>query len=211
MTEPDPLEELTTLTAALRAHAELCALSGAVGLEPAQRPAERNEADTRAVEMRTSLPHTATAPQQPRAEHNDPPPAPAPNASDGAPPRTSLPLAAGAERLASLAREIAGARAVHSHRDRTQTVFARGTSSSGLCFIGEGPGADEDAQGFPFVGKAGQLLDRHDRSDGVSAGRSVRLQYREVPAAEESQTGAGRDGRVPPLSARTARARSIRR
>jgi DNA polymerase len=43
---------------------------------------------------------------------------------------------------------------------RKQTVFARGTGSSGLCFVGEGPGADEDAQGLPFVGAAGQLLDR---------------------------------------------------
>ena len=39
-------------------------------------------------------------------------------------------------------------------------MFARGNGTSGLCFVGEGPGADEDAQGFPFVGKAGQLLDR---------------------------------------------------
>jgi DNA polymerase len=46
------------------------------------------------------------------------------------------------------------------HAGRTQTVFARGTPKSGLCFVGEGPGADEDAQGFTFVGKAGQLLDR---------------------------------------------------
>lgn len=46
------------------------------------------------------------------------------------------------------------------HRERTQAVFARGTGSSGLVFVGEGPGADEDAQGYPFVGKAGQLLDR---------------------------------------------------
>ncbi len=43
---------------------------------------------------------------------------------------------------------------------RTQTVFGRGTAKSGLCFVGEGPGADEDARGEPFVGKAGQLLDR---------------------------------------------------
>ncbi len=43
---------------------------------------------------------------------------------------------------------------------RTQTVFSRGTAVSGLCFVGEGPGADEDAQGLPFVGAAGQLLDR---------------------------------------------------
>jgi DNA polymerase len=46
------------------------------------------------------------------------------------------------------------------HSARTQTVFARGNPNSELCFIGEGPGADEDRQGFPFVGKAGQLLDR---------------------------------------------------
>lgn len=43
---------------------------------------------------------------------------------------------------------------------RTKTVFSRGTGSSKLCFVGEGPGADEDAQGEPFVGKAGQLLDK---------------------------------------------------
>jgi len=45
-------------------------------------------------------------------------------------------------------------------KQRKQAVFARGTGSAGLCFVGEGPGADEDAQGLPFVGKAGQLLDR---------------------------------------------------
>ena len=45
---------------------------------------------------------------------------------------------------------------------RTQTVFARGNPKSSLCFVGEAPGADEDAQGLPFVGRAGQLLDRTD-------------------------------------------------
>lgn len=45
------------------------------------------------------------------------------------------------------------------HETRTQTVFSRGTGSSGLCFVGEGPGAEEDAQGAPFVGAAGKLLD----------------------------------------------------
>jgi len=46
------------------------------------------------------------------------------------------------------------------HAERKQTVFSRGTGSVRLCFIGEGPGADEDEQGEPFVGAAGQLLDR---------------------------------------------------
>ncbi len=41
---------------------------------------------------------------------------------------------------------------------RTQTVFGSGEPGVELCFIGEAPGADEDAQGLPFVGAAGQLL-----------------------------------------------------
>lgn len=41
---------------------------------------------------------------------------------------------------------------------RTQVVFGEGNPEASLMFIGEGPGRDEDAQGRPFVGKAGQLL-----------------------------------------------------
>jgi DNA polymerase len=43
---------------------------------------------------------------------------------------------------------------------RTQTVFGVGSPKARLCFLGEAPGADEDRQGKPFVGRAGQLLDR---------------------------------------------------
>ncbi len=64
------------------------------------------------------------------------------------------------EKLAALQESVAGCTRCRLHEQRTQTVFARGTGKCGLCFIGEGPGADEDAQGLPFVGKAGQLLDR---------------------------------------------------
>lgn len=41
---------------------------------------------------------------------------------------------------------------------RTQTVFGQGAVDAELCFVGEAPGADEDAQGLAFVGAAGQLL-----------------------------------------------------
>jgi uracil-DNA glycosylase family 4 len=51
---------------------------------------------------------------------------------------------------------------------RTNTVFARGNPESSLCFVGEAPGADEDAQGLPFVGRAGQLLDRMIAAMGLS-------------------------------------------
>lgn len=41
---------------------------------------------------------------------------------------------------------------------RTHTVFGVGSATARLCFLGEAPGADEDASGEPFVGRAGQLL-----------------------------------------------------
>ena len=41
---------------------------------------------------------------------------------------------------------------------RTQVVFGAGDPEAGLMFVGEGPGAEEDRQGIPFVGRAGQLL-----------------------------------------------------
>ena len=44
------------------------------------------------------------------------------------------------------------------HRGRTKLVFGGGNSKAQLVFVGEGPGRDEDAQGLPFVGRAGKLL-----------------------------------------------------
>lgn len=43
---------------------------------------------------------------------------------------------------------------------RTQVVFGMGNVRADLLFVGEGPGADEDAAGLPFVGRSGKLLDR---------------------------------------------------
>jgi DNA polymerase len=43
---------------------------------------------------------------------------------------------------------------------RTQVVFGMGDPHADLMFIGEGPGAEEDRQGLPFVGRSGQLLDK---------------------------------------------------
>jgi uracil-DNA glycosylase len=48
----------------------------------------------------------------------------------------------------------------HLASTRTQTVFGVGNADADLMFVGEAPGADEDAQGEPFVGRAGQLLTR---------------------------------------------------
>jgi DNA polymerase len=62
--------------------------------------------------------------------------------------------------LAALAAEASGCVRCPLHETRTQVVFGVGDPSSGLMFIGEAPGRDEDLKGEPFVGRSGQLLDR---------------------------------------------------
>jgi uracil-DNA glycosylase family 4 len=58
----------------------------------------------------------------------------------------------------------------HLASSRTQTVFGVGSPDAEIMFIGEAPGADEDAQGEPFVGKAGQLLTRIIQTMGFARG-----------------------------------------
>ena len=64
-----------------------------------------------------------------------------------------------ARSLAILRQEVADCtRCAELAGTRTQTVFGAGPADARLCFFGEAPGADEDAAGEPFVGRAGQLL-----------------------------------------------------
>jgi DNA polymerase len=56
--------------------------------------------------------------------------------------------------------EISGCTKCRLHQNRTNTVPGEGNQKSRIMFIGEAPGADEDRLGRPFVGKAGQLLDK---------------------------------------------------
>jgi uracil-DNA glycosylase len=76
-------------------------------------------------------------------------------------------------RLTQLAGEVAGCTKCALSKTRIQTVFARGNSLARLCFVGEAPGADEDEQGLPFVGRAGQLLDRMIAAMGLDAAKDV--------------------------------------
>jgi DNA polymerase len=76
------------------------------------------------------------------------------------PPVTSAPLEV-ADRAAALQQirdEIGDCTRCPLHQGRNKLVFGDGSPTARLMFVGEGPGADEDAQGLPFVGKAGQLL-----------------------------------------------------
>ena len=59
-----------------------------------------------------------------------------------------------------LKHEVAACKKCKLHITRTNTVFGSGNEKAELMFIGEAPGRDEDAQGLPFVGKAGELLTR---------------------------------------------------
>ncbi len=74
---------------------------------------------------------------------------------------TLAPHVAPADRAAALQLirdEIGDCTRCALHAGRNKIVFGDGAPTARLMFVGEGPGADEDAQGLPFVGKAGQLL-----------------------------------------------------
>lgn len=62
--------------------------------------------------------------------------------------------------LKQLAEEAAVCTHCELARGRTNSVFARGNPDTDLVFVGEGPGYHEDQKGLPFVGRAGQLLDK---------------------------------------------------
>jgi len=68
------------------------------------------------------------------------------------------PLAPAGDTLAKILEDIGDCRRCGLCEKRNKIVFGSGNEQARLVFVGEGPGADEDAQGLPFVGRAGQLL-----------------------------------------------------
>jgi uracil-DNA glycosylase len=71
---------------------------------------------------------------------------------------SAVPAAARAASLQLIREDIGDCTRCALHKGRNKIVFGDGSPNARLMFVGEGPGADEDAQGIPFVGKAGQLL-----------------------------------------------------
>ena len=63
-----------------------------------------------------------------------------------------------AEALVLIREELGNCQRCPLHKGRNKLVFGDGNPQARLMFVGEGPGVDEDAQGLPFVGRAGQLL-----------------------------------------------------
>ena len=76
------------------------------------------------------------------------------------PQRIGLDPAAAARELETLVNEVRQCRLCGLGSSRTNAVPGEGSPRARIMFIGEAPGADEDAQGRPFVGRAGQLLDK---------------------------------------------------
>lgn len=76
------------------------------------------------------------------------------------PPTSSDVIAAACQSLEQLRAALSAFEGCELKRHATNLVFADGDPSGGVMLIGEAPGADEDRQGLPFVGRAGQLLDR---------------------------------------------------
>jgi DNA polymerase len=79
--------------------------------------------------------------------------------SESKPALMELPsLAPEGDTLLKIVEDIGDCKRCRLHEGRNKIVFGVGSEQSPLVFVGEGPGADEDAQGIPFVGRAGQLL-----------------------------------------------------
>ena len=72
------------------------------------------------------------------------------------------------ERLEELRQEVLKCRACGLCETATNVVFGEGNPNTPLVLIGEGPGANEDATGRPFVGRAGQLLDQILLENGIT-------------------------------------------
>ena len=114
------------------------------------------------------LPSVAQTPQGQSPEGSDSPKpaegrpdAKVPGSELALPYPQSLPLAQRQQQLTVLQNMVADCtRCDELASSRSQTVFGVGTPTARLVFVGEGPGVDEDRQGEPFVGAAGQLLNK---------------------------------------------------
>ncbi len=123
---------------------------------PAAAPQAANEAtpvsDTPSEPEAPAVPKAPAAPKAPAVLKVTPPPAQSEAANQVLePPSTD-------SSLAEISNDIGDCTRCRLHEKRNKIVFGSGDEQAKLVFVGEGPGADEDAQGLPFVGRAGQLL-----------------------------------------------------
>ena len=80
--------------------------------------------------------------------------------------------------LLKILADIGDCKRCRLHEARNKIVFGSGNEQSRLVFVGEGPGADEDQQGLPFVGRAGQLLTQ--MIEGTAAKEGIPIKRADV-------------------------------
>ena len=91
----------------------------------------------------------------------------------------SLPtLEPAGDTLLKILEDIGDCKRCRLHEGRNKLVFGTGNEQAKLVFVGEGPGADEDQQGLPFVGRAGQLLTQ--MIEGTARKEGIPLERRDV-------------------------------
>jgi len=110
-------------------------------------------------------------------------PTPLADAHASVKPEVSLPivlpsLAPDGDTLERIREDIGDCKRCRLHQARNKIVFGSGNPESKLVFVGEGPGADEDAQGLPFVGRAGQLLTQ--MIEGTAKKEGIPLERKDV-------------------------------
>jgi uracil-DNA glycosylase family 4 len=88
------------------------------------------------------------------------------------------PLEPSGDTLFQILTDIGDCRRCRLHEGRTKIVFGVGNERARLVFVGEGPGQDEDAQGIPFVGRAGQLLTQ--MIEGTAKKEGIELRREDV-------------------------------
>jgi len=89
-----------------------------------------------------------------------------------------LPLEPDGDTLALISGDIGDCKRCRLHEQRKRIVFGSGNEKARLVFVGEGPGADEDQQGLPFVGRAGQLLTQ--MIDGTAKKEGIPIERNDV-------------------------------
>ena len=159
----DPREELASVAASLRVYLEWQQDTGSMGIP--RKPRVQGE---RATSPSTSP--VAMAPERATAPLHVPVPVPVPALVAPSPAR---PVPPPARPLPLIAAEASSCTKCALSATRTNVVFSRGNPEAKLVFIGEAPGADEDEEGLPFVGRAGQLLDKMIGAMGLDPAKDV--------------------------------------
>ena len=93
--------------------------------------------------------------------------------------------------LSALQKEVKACVKCPLARTRTTVVFGEGNERADLVFVGEAPGEDEDAQGRPFVGRAGKFLDQMIQRVGLFKKRCIHLQRTQVSTSPKQRAGPG--------------------